>query len=127
MIKNEKSLMNKTKKELISIIDKQDDEITELKCKDKAMDENYSILMQKSNSLNDKLRISEENLKKAAETINKANDNVYQHQRGMDKIASEKAELTELNNKLNKKIKANNRLCWFLTIVIIVLLAIIIF
>lgn len=127
MIKNEKSLMNKTKKELISIIDKQDDEITELKCKTKTTDEEHSRLMQKLNASEDKLRISEENLKKASEQINKANDNVYQHQRGMDKIASELTELTELNNKLNKKIKANNGLCWFLTIVIIVLLAIIIF
>lgn len=115
-------LMKKTKKELAELVVNREEVIDNLKAavtSAKNINENM-----KKDSDGYKVRINnlEISLKKAAEDLNKANEQVYQHQYGMDKIATEKAEIAELNNRLNKKIKSIRNFSVFLLLVIVVLI-----
>ena len=127
MIKNEESLMKKTKKELISIISKQDYEIRAVN----ADFENVKNQLKTANSVlskkENKLKLTEDNLKKAAEALNEANTNVYEHQRVIDKLNADVNELTISRNKLTSKIKSNNMFCLFQLIIIVVLAILLIF
>lgn len=119
-------LMKKTKKELAELVVNRDEVIDNLKAaitSAKNINENM-----KKDSDGDKVRITnlESSLKKAAEDLNKANEQVYQHQRGMDKVATEKVELLEMNNRLNKKIKSIRNFSVFLLFVILVLIILIV-
>lgn len=115
-------LMKKTKKELAELVVNRDMVIVNLKAavtSAKSINENL-----KKDSDGDKVKINnlEISLKKAAEDLNKANEQVYQHQRGMDKLTTEKVELGELNNRLNKKIKSIRNFSVFLLFVIVALI-----
>lgn len=122
---NAKSLMKKTKEQLVEIILKQDAEILEFKkCNEalKADVEVYSTrckdqLEENSKVINDNKRLKEE--------LRKANQLILDQQNGMDEntTAMEVAKQTVVD--VNKKNRKLSNLCYFLLCVIAIMLGII--
>lgn len=122
---NAKSLMKKTKEQLVEIILKQDTEILEFKkCNEalKADVEVYSTrckdqLEENSKVINDNKRLKEE--------LRKANQLILDQQNGMDENASEITRLKQELNNVNKKNKKLYNLQFFLFLTIAIMLGII--
>lgn len=121
MEKNVQGLMKKTKKELIEIILRKDDE-------EKNLSNSLNDFVKRCDDLRGKLNTSVKDCEGMTSRINdmsaennklkedliKANENVFQHQRGMDTLTTEKEELERELYFVNKKKATLFTWCWIL-------------
>ena len=113
MSNNETGLMKKTKKELVEIILRKDDEEIRLKSSYEAAKEDA--------------KKSEESVKLLTDNLNKANANVQQHQRGMDELTSQKVEAENAAKHLRNQRNTARTIAWILVVATVVLTIITIF
>lgn len=123
---NAKSLMKKTKKELVEIILKQDDEILALKNANEALKGDVDTYSNRCNSQLEETRKIEKDNERLKEELRKANQLILDQQNGMDEntTAMEVAKQTVVD--VNKKNRKLSNLCYFLLCVIAIMLGIII-
>lgn len=126
MEKNVERLMRKTKKELIEIILKQDDEILALKNANEALKDdvktyNASFSNRCNSQLEETRKIAKDN-ERLKEELRKANQLILDQQSGMDEntTAMEVAKQTVVD--VNKKNRKLSNLCYFLLCVIAIML-----
>lgn len=128
MERNVQGLMKKTKKELIEIILRKDDEEKNLsnslndfvkKCDDLQGRLNASVkdCEGMTNRINN---MSAENTK-LKEDLSKAHENVFQHQRGMDILTTEREEFKQKLLITEKKNQTLSGWCIFFVIAIIII------
>ena len=109
MSNKEKGLMSKTKKELVEIILRKDDEEIRLKNLYEAAKEAA-------------IR-NEETSKRLMDSLNKANANVQQHQAGMDELTSQKVAAEEATKKFKKERNTARSWNWILSIAVVIIAA----
>lgn len=109
MSNKETGLMKKTKKELVDIIIRKDDEEIRLK---EQIEENKNVMAMQDDAIT-KIRKSLEN----------ANRNVEQHQKGMDEITSQLTAAAEAARKFREKRDSARSWNWVLGIAVVIITA----
>lgn len=109
MSNKENGLMKKTKKELVDIILRKDDEEIRLK-------NSYEAAKQDAKK-------SEENVKRLTDSLNKANINVQQHQSAMDELTVDKFAAEEATAKLEKERNSARSWNWVLAAAVVIIAA----
>lgn len=123
---NAKSLMKKTKKELVEIILKQDGEILELKNANEAFKNDVDIYSNRCNSqLEETRKIARDN-ERLKEELRKANQLILDQQSGMDENTTAMEVTKQTIADVDKKNRKLSNLCYFLLFVIAIMLGIII-
>ena len=109
MSNNETGLMKKTKKELVEIILRKDDEENRLRGINKDLEE--------------KLKISEEQRKSLTKSVETANHNTEQHQNVIDDLTSEKVAAEESVKYFKKQCNNARSWNWILSIAVVIIAA----
>lgn len=109
MSNKETGLMRKTKKELVDIILRKDDEEIRLK---NQIEENKKVMA-----------MQDEAITKTRKSLETANRNVEQHQKGMDEITSQKFAADEAARKFKKERNSARGWNWVLGIAIVIIAA----
>lgn len=109
MSNNETGLMKKTKKELVDIILRKDDEEKRLK---EQIEENKRVMA-----------MQDEAITKMRKSLETANHNVEQHQKGMDEITSQKVAAEEAAKKFEKERNAARGWSWVLATAVVIISA----
>lgn len=109
MSNNETGLMKKTKKELVDIILRKDDEEIRLK-------NSYEAAKKDAEE-------KDSTIKRLTDSLNKANRNVEQHQSGMDELTSQKVAVEEAAKKFEKERNAARGWNWILAIAVVIISA----
>lgn len=105
MSNNETGLMKKTKKELVDIILRKDDEEKRLR---ETIKSNEEVMAKQ-----------DEAITKMKNSLETANRNVLQHQAGMDELTSQKVDAEEAAKKFKKERNAARAWNWVLAIAVI--------
>lgn len=109
MSNNETGLMKKTKKELIDIILRKDDE-------EKRLKNAYEAAKKDAEG-------KDEIIKRLTDSLNKANRNVEQHQSGMDELTSQKVAAEEAAKKFEKERNVARGWNWVLATAVVIIAA----
>lgn len=109
MSNKETGLMKKTKKELVEIIIRKDDEEIRLK--------------KEIESLRNDVACKEDTCKKLRKSLEDANRNTEQHQSGMDEITSQKVAAEEAAKKFEKERNVARGWNWFFATLVIIIAA----
>lgn len=109
MSNNEKGLMSKTKKELVEIILRKDDE--EIRLKETIKQNEESIAKQ------------DDAISKMRKSLETANVNVQQHQKGMDEVTSQKVAAEEAAKKFEKERNSARNWNWVLATAVVIIAA----
>lgn len=109
MANKEKGLMTKTKKELVEIILRKDDEEIRLR-------NSYEVAKENAKK-------SEDDVKHLTDSLNKANANVQQHRIAMDELTSDKVAAEEAAKKFKKERNTARNWNWVLAIAVVIIAA----
>lgn len=109
MSNNESGLMKKTKKELVDIILRKDDEEKRLR---ETIKSNEEVIAKQ-----------DEAITKMKNSLETANRNVLQHQAGMDELTSQKVAAEEAAKKFKKESNASRGWNWVLATAIVIIAA----